>query len=298
MTKKEIKKPLTHREIYEERKEEMSRERARQQQQTKTLFKIGFGAAILILLTSTYTVSAGYRGVLLTWGKPSESIMQEGFHIKIPIAQSVKKLEVRKQKMEVTADSASKDLQDVQTIIALNYHLDPSKVNKLYQEIGTDYKARIINPAIQESVRAVSAKFNAEQLITRRAEVRDGIREVLREKLIKYYLIVDDFNIIDFKFSDEFDKAIEAKVTAEQLKLKSEMDLQRIKVEAEQKVAQAKAEAEALRLQKMEVTKDLIRLREIEVQAMAVQKWNGVMPQVTTSTMPFIDVSQQAGATQ
>ena len=261
----------------------------------KGLVKYGLILFALLLLTFTafYTIPAGHRGVLLTFGKPSMSSIDEGLHIKIPIAQTVKKMEVRKQKIEVTADSASKDLQDVQTTIALNFHLSSSQVPKLYQEIGNDYRDRIINPSIQESVKATTAKFTAEELITRRSEVRNSIQEFITEKLKKYYIIVDDFNIVNFQFSDEFDKAIEAKVTAVQLKLKAEVDLERIKVEKQQKITQAEAEAEALRIQKQVITSELIKLRQIEMMMAAIDKWDGKMPEAT-SGMPFIDITPKS----
>jgi len=264
----------------------------------KGLAKYGFLLFVVILLvfTAFYTIPAGHRGVLLTFGRPSMDAKEEGIHIKIPLAQTIKKMEVRKQKIEVAADSASRDLQDVQTTIALNFHLSASQVPKLYQEIGKDYIDRIINPAIQESVKATTAKFTAEELITRRPEVRDGIREFITEKLKKYNIIVDDFNIMNFQFSEEFDKAIEAKVTAEQLKLKAEMDLERIKVEAKQieaeaigiknaRIAKAQGDAKAIEL----VEKQLSKSKRY-VEWYKVSKWNGALPTVTAG-MPFIDVT-------
>ena len=258
----------------------------------KGLAKYGLILFALLLLTFTafYTIPAGHRGVLLTFGKPSMSSIDEGLHIKIPIAQTIKKMEVRKQKIEVVADSASKDLQDVQTTIALNFHLSASKVPKLYQEIGTEYADRIINPSIQESVKATTAKFTAEELITKRSEVRNSIRDFITEKLKKYDIVVDDFNIVDFKFSEEFDKAIESKVTAEQLKLKAIIDLERIKVEKKQKITQAEAEAESLRIQKQVISPELIKLRQIEMMMAAIVKWDGKMPEATAG-MPFIDIT-------
>lgn len=249
----------------------------------------------IILFGAWYTIDAGYRGVLLTFGEPSPVVSQPGFHFKVPLAQSVQKLEVRTTKIQVDADSASKDLQDVQTTIALNYHLMPESVIDLYKDIGTSYENRVINPAIQESVKSVTARFTAEELITRRPEVRDGIKEQLSERLGKYYMLVDDFNIVNFQFSEEFDKAIEAKVTAEQLKFKADRDLERIKVEAEQKVTQAQAEAEALRLQKQEITPDLVKLRMIEVQRLAIEKWNGILPKVTGTSMPLVNLGELNG---
>ncbi len=248
---------------------------------------------LVLLLGSAYTVKAGHRGVLLTFGKPSMDAVGEGLHFKIPFAQTIKRFEVKTQKIEVGADASSSDLQNVQTVIALNYHLQPDMVPKLYQEIGTSFQSRIIDPAIQESVKAVQAKFTAEELITRRSEVRVQIQEFLGDKLAEYYIKVDSFNIIDFKFSDEFNDAIEQKVTAEQLMLKAEMDLERIRVEKEQTITQAEAEAESLRLQKAQITPDLIELRKIEVQRLAIEKWNGIMPQVTGGAMPFIDIRDE-----
>jgi regulator of protease activity HflC (stomatin/prohibitin superfamily) len=260
-----------------------------EEQMARTFFVLVIISALLLF--SVYTISAGYRGVLLTFGKPQEVAVVEGLHFKIPFAQSIQKLEVRTQKIQVTAESSSKDLQDVETIIALNFHLDPWQVSKLYQEIGKDYQTRIIEPSIQESVKSLSAKFTAEELITKRGEVRAGIQEELKVRLSKYFITVDDFNIVNFKFSEEFTKAIEQKVTAEQLKLKADNDLERIKVEAQQKITSAQAEATALSLQKAEITPDLIKLRQIEVQRLAIEKWNGILPQVTGGAIPFISIT-------
>lgn len=246
---------------------------------------------VFILLFNTfYIVPAGYRGVQLTFGKPSMDVIEEGIHLKAPFIQNIVKMEVRTQKIETSADAASKDLQDVQTTIALNYHLATDEVPLLYQTIGKNYQGRIIDPAVQEAVRAVSAKYTAEELITKRALVRDDAKQFLKDKLGKYYIMVDDFNIINFQFSESFDAAIEDKVTAEQLKLKAQWDLERIKVEKEQMITQAQAQAESLRLQKMEVTSDLIRLREIEARLAAIEKWDGVLPQVTGGAIPLLDL--------
>jgi len=253
---------------------------------------IGIGFLIVILsFFSIYTIGAGERGVLLTFGKPNMDARGEGLHFKLPFAQTIKKFEVKTQKIETDADSASRDLQDVQTRIALNFHLMPESTPRLYQEVGFAYRERVIDPAIQESVKSVTAQFTAEELITRRPEVRRGIQESLEERLARYYVVVDDFNIVNFQFSEEFDKAIEEKVTAEQKKLKAERDLERIKIEKEQTITQAQAEAEALRLQKQEITPDLVKLRQIEVQRTAIEKWNGELPMVTGGSIPFIDLT-------
>ncbi len=259
--------------------------------------KIILGSVVCIILFcfmlgAYFTVPAGHRGVLLTFGKPMPFAYDEGIHFKIPIAQKAVRMEVRTTKIETGADSSSRDLQDVSTTVALNFHVNPESSVSLYQEVGMDYVHRIINPAIQESVKAVSARYIAEELITKRAEVRTAMQEAIRPRLENYHLVVDDFNIVNFQFSEVFDGAIEAKVTAEQLKLKADRDLQRIQVEAQQKIEQAKAEAESLRLQKQEVTEDLIRLREIEAKMAAIDKWNGELPQVTGGAIPLLSIDQ------
>lgn len=222
---------------------------------------------------SWYIIGAGERGVLLTFGKPSMNAMGEGLHFKIPVVQGVAKLDVKTQKYEVDADSVTKDLQSVNTKIALNYHLNPEATPKLYQEIGLDYRARIIEPAIQEAVKAVMAKYKIEELTDRRPEISMGAKSLLSEKLGKYHVSVDDFNIVNFDWSEEFKKNIENKLIAEQKKLTAERDLDRIRIEADQKVVQAEAEAESIKIQSeaLKQSNDVLELRWIE-------KWDGIMP--------------------
>ncbi len=145
-------------------------------------------------------------------------------------------------------------------------------------------------PAVQEAFKATTAKYTAEELISKRPEVRDQISQFMKDRLLRHGITIDEFSIVNFRFSESFNQAIEAKTTAEQLKLKAERDLDRIKVEAEQKVASAKAEAESLRLQKQEITPDLLKLREIENQRLALEKWNGQLPQVTGGSVPMINI--------
>ena len=117
---------------------------------------------------SAVIVQAGHRGVVLYLGAVENKVLGEGVHFIIPFAEQVVQLEVRTLKYEANASAASNDLQEVATVIALNYHIDPSKANLIYQQLGSDYESRIIAPTIQESVKASVAKFNAEELITKR----------------------------------------------------------------------------------------------------------------------------------
>ncbi|MGJ7922615.1 prohibitin family protein [Neobacillus sp. LXY-4] len=253
-------------------------------------------AAVLILLFfSVTTVASGHRGVLLQLGEVKPTILDEGLHFKLPFIQSVQPIEVRVQKEESSQTAASKDLQTVTATVAVNFSVDPNAVNKLYQEIGMDYKGRIIDPAIAEALKAVTAQYTAEELISKRPEVSAKVKDMLEEKLTKYFMKLEEINIKEFAFSEEFNNAIEQKQTAEQNALKATRDLERIKIEAEQQITQAQAEAEALRLKKAEVTPELIELKQIEVQEKALQKWDGKLPSVTGGATPFIDITGITG---
>jgi len=254
---------------------------------------IGGALFALSLLNPVVVITAGERGVKTTFGKPDDAVYEPGIHFKVPLAQSMHLMDVRIQKGEGEGDAASRDLQSVHTRIAINYHLDPRRVVDVFRSIGpsTDIAAdRIIIPAAQEAVKAVTARFTAEELVTRRTEVRDAIGGLLKQKMERHGLILDEFAIVNFAFSRSFAEAIEAKVKAEQEKLKAERDLQRIEVEAKQKVASAKAEADALALQRQQVTRELLELRKVENEREAIRKWDGKLPNVTGGTVPFIQV--------
>jgi len=244
-----------------------------------------------LLLNPFVVVGAGERGIVLNFGAVQPTVYNEGLHFRVPIMQEIVKLDVKVHKSQTDAESVSKDLQDTRSTIAVNYHISPDKANWIFQNIGTAYKERIIDPAVQEVVKAVTARYTAVELITQREKVRHEIKELLKERLLVYNIIVDDFSILNFNFSQLFTQAIEAKQTAEQLALKAQRDLERIKIEAEQKVAQAKAEAEALRLQKENITPQLVKLRQIEASLKAIEKWDGHLPKVTSGAIPFIDVT-------
>lgn len=252
-----------------------------------------FALVVVLIFNPIVIVRAGQRGVVMNWGAVQNKVLGEGLHFLMPIYQSVYKMDVRVQKAETPADASSKDLQDAHSTIAINYHVDPDKAWWVYQNIGTSFKERIIDPQVQEIFKAVTARFTAVELITLREKVRNETKELLKARFLEYGLIVDDISIVNFKFSAEFTKAIEAKQTAEQLALKAKNDLERIKIEADQKIASAKAEAESLRLQKEQVTDKLVELRKIEVQSKAIDKWDGKLPYYTGGgVIPFIDVGK------
>lgn len=254
----------------------------------------GFAIIILLFMLNPFvTIGAGERGIVLNFGAVQDSVFDEGLHLRIPLMQKVEIMDVKIQKSQTNSAASTKDLQNTIFSIVVNHHITPDKVNWIYQKIGISYKDRIIDPTVQEVVKAVTAKYTAEQLITKRDQVSVEIAELLRSKLIKYNIVIDNFSIVDFKFSEQFSQAIEDKQTAEQKALKAKQDLVRIKIEAKQKIEQARAEAMGLRLQRSEVTDKVLRLREIEARIKAIEKWNGVLPNVTSGAVPFINVDKK-----
>jgi regulator of protease activity HflC (stomatin/prohibitin superfamily) len=263
-------------------------------------FKIALSFIIILvifmLLYGTfYKISAGERGVLLTFGKPDLQAKGEGLHTKIPLIQKIVKMDVKTQKYEADATAASQDLQDVTTKIATNYHLVPESVPRLYQEIGIDYQTRVIMPVEQESVKAITARYTAEELITKRESVRDDIRNLFKEKLEPRGIIIEEVSVINFAFSPSFTEAIENKVTQEQNALAERNRLSAVEFQAQQRVAQAEGEAKAIKIQV-----DAIRQQggESYVQLQAINKWDGKMPIVTGNSLPFINIDSSRNMTK
>lgn len=264
----------------------------------KKFIKVILAALVVIIAITVINpfvlIGAGKRGVVMNFGAVQNNILGEGLHLRIPIVQKVVKIDVQTQKMEAKAMAYSKDIQTVESLLALNFHIKADIVNKLWQEVGGDYESRLLDPSIQESVKAVTAKFTAQELIEQRAKVKDEIKNELFGRLDKYF-VVDEFSILDFSFSNEYEKAVEAKQVAQQAALKAENDLQRIKTEAEQRVAQAKAEAEAIQLQSDAANNEkYVNLKALEVQQDAIKKWNGVLPSqmIPNATLPFINLNK------
>jgi prohibitin 2 len=247
----------------------------------------------ILLLHPWVQVGAGERGVVLNFGAVQELVLGEGLHFRVPIMQKVALMDVKVQKSITSAAASSSDLQEVSSEVALNYHIIPDKANVVYQTIGIHFKERIIDPAVQEMVKAVTARYTAEELITKRPAVSEAMKETLTERLKDFNIRVNAFSIVGFSFSKIFMEAIESKQTAEQLALKARRDLERVKIEAEQKVTAATAEAESLRLQRANISPDLIELRKVEANLRAIDKWNGILPQVTGGgAVPFIGVGE------
>lgn len=236
---------------------------------------------------SIYTIDSGERGIVLTNGSVS-SVEADGLHFKTPIFQKVVKVDVRTRKAHAPADAASSDMQRVSAEVALNYHLDETKLEQIYTKSGMGVESNLIDPRIQEVVKAVVAKYKAEFLLSQREVVKGEIESALKTSLAPYNIIVEAIQITNFKFSEQYDAAVEAKQTAEQNAQKAKNDLERIKIEAEQKIATAQAEAEAIRIQSQAIQ---AQGGAGYVQLKAIEKWNGALPTYTgNGPIPFIDV--------
>ena len=248
-------------------------------------------------------VPAGSTGVLITMGKVSDNVYQEGLHFKVPFMQSVEIVSNKIQKQEVEASAVSKDLQSISSTIAVNYRVGFNSSAKIYKNIGRDYESVVLLPAIQESMKSVTAKYTAEELISYRSQVGQEIKETLENKVGEYGIIIDRFNMVNFEFSEEFNNAIEAKQVAEQnlIKTKTEQEQQIVIAEAQakQKVIAAEAEAEAI-TKKAQAQADANRLlsqslSDTLVDYEKVQKWNGELPMATGGD-PIIDMRSSGSA--
>lgn len=218
-------------------------------------------------------VNAGERGVLMQFGKVQEQVLGEGIHVIVPTVYTVKKLSVRVQKQESSAEASSKDLQDVFTDVALNWHIIPDEANAIYQQIGDEKEvvARIIAPAVEEVLKAVMAKYTAEEIITKRGEVKAAVDEFLTLRLLTYHIAVDDISLVHVHFSQRFSDAVEAKQIAEQEAKRGEFLALKAVKEAEAKVNLAKGEAEVQRLLRDNLTPELLERQ-------AIDKWDGKLP--------------------
>ena len=259
-----------------------------------------FIVIILVIAQSVVIVQAGHRGVVLYAGAVENRVLSEGVHFIIPFAEQVIPLEVRTLKFVANASAASNDLQEVQTVIALNYHLNPTEVNKVYQQLGPDYADKVIAPTIQESVKASVAKYNAEELITKRAIVKDVIANAIRTSLAAKDIVVETIFITDFRFSPSFSSQVEDKVVAFQKYLTELNNLRGIQVVANQTVVQAQAQANANvakaggESQAIKIITSQLRQAPQYLQWQAINKWNGQLPYSLggQGAVPFFQLPQ------
>ncbi|MBE6750678.1 MAG: prohibitin family protein [Ruminococcaceae bacterium] len=251
----------------------------------KNIKKLIIAAAIVFLVVligaNCFTiVDAGHTGVVVTLGKVNEGVLQEGLHIKAPFVQQIVKIDNRIVKLEVDTEAFSKDLQTVETTLAINYRVDTSKSYSIYKNIGARYEDVLVVPAVNEVLKAITAQYTAEESVTNRSLISDGLIVGLNEKLNSIGLFVTDVNIINFDFSEAFINAIEEKQVAQQQLLKAETEKQtaitNAEAQAETTRIKAEAEADANNKIKASLNEDIIRSKFYE-------KWDGKLPEAMGS---------------
>ena len=235
---------------------------------------------IVVVANCITVVNAGHTGVVVTLGKVNEGVLQEGLHFKAPFVQKIVKIDNRIVKLEVETEAFSKDLQTVETTLAINYRVDTAKSYSIYKNIGANYEQVLVVPAVNEVLKAITAQYTAEESVTNRALISDGLVQGLNDKLNNIGLYITDVNIINFDFSEAFITAIEEKQVAQQQLLKAETEKQtaitNAEAEAETLRIKAEAEAEANNKIKASLNEDIIRSKFYD-------KWDGKLPQAMGS---------------
>ena len=260
----------------------------------KKLIIIGAAAifVLVILLNSFTVVQAGHTGVVVTMGSVNEGVLQEGIHFKVPFVQNVVKIDNRIQKLEVNTEAFSKDLQSVKTVLAINYRVDTAKSYSIYKNIGADYENVLVVPAVNEVLKAITSQYTAEESVTNRVLISDGLVKGLNEKLNDLGLYITDVNIIDFDFSEAFITAIEEKQVAQQQLLKAETEKQtaitNAQASAEAAKIKAEGDAKANKLLNDSLTDKVLENKKID-------KWNGELPKVSGSGSTIIDYDDLNG---
>ena len=245
----------------------------------KTIAAIVAVVVILFVLANSITiVDAGHTGVINTLGNVSENVLQEGLHMKIPFVQRIIKMDNRIVKLEVETEAFSKDLQTVDTKLAINYRVSKDKSYAIYKNVGSDYETILVSPAVNEVLKAITAKYTAEESVANRSLISQGLIEELNNKLNRNGIYVEDVNIINFEFSEAYIAAIEEKQVAEQRLLKA-------KTEKEEAIVKAEAEAETLRIQsEAQANANNILNKSLNanlIEYEKIKKWDGKLPTVT-----------------
>lgn len=233
---------------------------------------------IITVFSSFKTIPTGFVGVKTRFGQVQNTMLNEGINFKTPFIEKIVKIDCRTKKIEVNNGAASKDLQDVSLNVVVNYNVRKDYANKLYQEVGVDYENILVNPAILESVKSITAQYTAEELITKRSEVSAIMMEALVNKLESKGFSIIDLSITDLNFSEAYNQAIENKQVAQQNAQKAQYELEQAKVENEKKIENAKAEAEVMELQNQQITENTLKLKELEIKEKLINKWNGAFP--------------------
>lgn len=263
------------------------------------------GLAVFITLLSSYsTVGPGERGVRITMGKTGEEVLGEGPHLKMPFMSSIKTMSIRVKKSQDNTEAATKDMQKVTAIIAINWTINPEHVGKMLREVGSEesIEVNVIAPAVAEVLKAATSKMTAEEILSKRMELKHSIDEALITRLGAYGLIVKDISLVDFDFTKEFNHAVEQKQIAEQqakqasyVAEKATQDaiavVNTAKGDADATLVKATAQAKAQQLLKQTLTKEVLTLKYLET-------WNGQLPTVMTGSGSGLMLNLPSGSSK
>lgn len=241
---------------------------------------------LVMLLSACSVVGPGERGVAVSLGKASNEVREPGAYLWIPFLYGSKIFNVQVQKSEIETSAASKDMQEITTHLAVNWSITPDKVSQVYQTVGDedDVLVRLLQPAVSEVLKACAAKAAAEEILTKRMELKNEIDTMLRERLAHYGITINDVSIVNLTFSKDFTNAIEAKQIAEQQAKQAAYDAQKAVELAKAEVNRARGQAESQQLLKSTITSEVLQMK-------AIEKWNGQFPQVMGSgTVPFLNI--------
>ena len=242
---------------------------------------------LIVMVNPFVMVGPGERGIKIRLGQVQTTSYEEGLHLIVPFIDKFRTMDVKTQRNTKTTAVYTKDIQQARITYVLNYNVEPSSVNKLFQQVGLDYESKILIPVVEGTIKDIIGKWNAQDLIANREKATGDILFKLQEQLKDNYLVITDFQMTEINYSDVFEKAIESKVTAEQEALKAKNKTVQVQEEARQKVIAAEAEARsmAIRAQALSQNKSLVQYE-------AVQKWDGKMPQyMLGNSVPFINVT-------
>jgi len=249
-------------------------------------------ALVILGFTSYFVVEPGEVAVKTRLGKVIGSY-EEGLHFKMPLIESIIKFSIQIQRADIKTQAFSKDLQTMTVHLVVNHRIQNGTVVSIYRNLGPNYVGTIVDPIVQEIFKSISAKFSAEKIIADRNVLVEEVNSVAKEKLMKQEIIVTDISVVDLDFTDQFLRAVEDKQVADQQAQMAGKLVEKAKRDAEQQIAKSRGEAEALRMQREQVTPQLIELRKVDAQLKAIEKWNGVLPGYVGAGVPFISIEKK-----
>lgn len=256
--------------------------------------KLGVALVVVVNLAlgSWYIVDPTEVAVQVRMGK-IQKVQDQGPHLKIPFLDSIEKFSIQIQRVDIKTEAFSKDIQTMNANIVVNYRIEKGTIESIYRNLGPNYVNTVVNPTVQEVLKAITAKYSAEAIISNRMEIVEALNVNVKQRLAEKQIVVTDISIVDLSFQNAFMSAVESKQVAEQESLKAKKLVEKAKMEAEQKIAEARAQAESLRMQKEQVTDKMIELRRVEVQLEMAKRWNGQLPQTFIGegkSLPFLQL--------